>query len=260
MGLIVERRGRTGAPPLLLVHGWAMHAGIFAPLLARLEDDFDLHLVDLPGHGRSRGSAASLDPERCAELLLAEAPDDALWLGWSMGGLTALAAALAQPRRVRGLVMLCATPRFVRGADWRHGVSPEIFQDFGQGLATDFHGTLERFLALEAFGAEHMKDALRALRAEVFAQGEPAAAALAEGLRVLETCDLRARLPALAVPSLWLSGRRDRLVDPRAMAAAAALVPDANSVRLEHAGHAPFLTHAGEVADHLVDFARALHA
>ena len=40
-------------PPLVLIHGWAMHAGIFAPLTARLAEHFEVFLVDLPGHGRS---------------------------------------------------------------------------------------------------------------------------------------------------------------------------------------------------------------
>ena len=50
------------------------------------------------------------------------------------------------------------------------------------------------------------------------------------------------------MPTLWLAGRRDRLVDPRAMQAAAEQVPQARVVVVEHAGHAPFLTHADQVA------------
>ena len=48
---------RGSGPPLVMLHGWAMHGGIFAPLAARLERHFQLHLVDLPGHGRSGDSA-----------------------------------------------------------------------------------------------------------------------------------------------------------------------------------------------------------
>ena len=77
---------------------------------------------------------------------------------------------------------------------------------------------------------------------------------LADGLELLETADLRDVLPALQVPSLWIAGRRDRLVDPRAMAAAADLAPSARLEVVEHAGHAPFLTHAGQVADELSRF------
>ncbi|OWY84390.1 pimeloyl-[acyl-carrier protein] methyl ester esterase, partial [Raoultella ornithinolytica] len=36
-------------PDLVLIHGWALQGGVFAPLVQRLADQFTLHLVDLPG-------------------------------------------------------------------------------------------------------------------------------------------------------------------------------------------------------------------
>ena len=42
-----------------LIHGWAMHGGIFAPLVDALAAHWRLHLVDLPGHGRSRDAWTS---------------------------------------------------------------------------------------------------------------------------------------------------------------------------------------------------------
>jgi pimeloyl-[acyl-carrier protein] methyl ester esterase len=62
------------------------------------------------------------------------------------------------------------------------------------------------------------------------------------------------------VPSLWIAGRRDRLVDPRAMREAADAAPDAAFAVVEHGGHAPFLTHADEVAALLDGFLQGLPA
>lgn len=253
-GLHVEVAG--SGPPLVLLHGWAMHGGVFAPLAARLRDTHTLHVVDLPGHGGSRDCTVPLALDACA-CAIADAVPVAPWLGWSLGGLVALQAAHAWPDRVPALLMTCASPRFVRGEpgnDWRHGVSAEIFRDFATGLRDDYRGTLDRFIALEAFGSDHARDEIRALRAEVLARGEPDPAVLADGLELLERADLRPLLPELAVPSLWLAGRRDRLVDPRAMQAAAALAPNASMHVVEHAGHAPFLTHADAVAAHVRTF------
>ena len=244
-GLHVEVTGR--GPPLVLLHGWAMHGGVFAPLVERLRARHRLHIVDLPGHGLSRAGALPLQLEACVDAIASAVPH-APWCGWSLGGLVALHAAATRPGRVPALAMLCASPRFVRGDDWKHGVSAEIFRDFASGLRADYRGTLDRFIALEAFGSEHAKDELRALRKALFARGEPEAQVLAEGLELLETSDLRAALPGLTVPSLWLAGRRDRLVDPRAIRDAAALAADGEFEVIEHAGHAPFLTHADEVA------------
>jgi pimeloyl-[acyl-carrier protein] methyl ester esterase len=269
-GLHVQVAG--DGPPLVLLHGWAMHGGVFASLVERLRERHTLYVVDLPGHGLSRDSAVPLELDATVDAILAQVPD-ASWCAWSLGGLFALHAALREPARIPALIMICASPRFVRGeglsgqnasgqsasseraadgnaadAPWRYGVSPEIFQSFATGLREDYRATLERFVALEAFGSDHARDAVRALRNELFARGEPPAQVLARGLELLETTDLRAALPRLRVPSLWIAGRRDRLVDPRAMREAAALAPRSRFVQIEHGGHAPFLTDTEEVA------------
>lgn len=244
----------TGSgPPLVLLHGWAMHGGIFAPLVEALRAHRTLHIVDLPGHGHSLDSAVPLALDACARAITGVVPD-APWCGWSLGGLVALHAAATRTARVPALAMLCATPRFVTAADWPHGMPAQVFADFAGGLRADWRGTIDRFIALEAFGSDHMREELQMLRDTVLERGQPAPAVLADGLRVLQDSDLRQALPALAVPSLWMAGRRDRLVDPRAVRDAAAIAPGARFVQVEHAGHAPFLTHAAEVAGALLGF------
>ena len=243
---------RGNGPPLVLLHGWAMHSGLFGALLDRLAERRTLYLVDLPGHGRSRDDASPLELERCVAAIAARTPP-APWLGWSLGGLFALHAAATRPAQADALIMLCSTPCFVRADDWPHGMDVEVFRKFETDLQTDVHGTLERFLALETLGCERAVAALRSLRVEAFAHGDPAPRALADGLHLLETCDLRASLPALRVPSLWIGARRDRLVDHRAVAAAAAMTPGSRALRFD-SGHAPFLTHADALADAVFAF------
>lgn len=253
----IETRGH--GPALGLIHGWAMHSGLFGPLVDRLSKSHTLHLVDLPGHGHSNASDAALEPAPLAAELVDRVPD-AAWLGWSLGGLVALRAGLDHPDRVRALVLVASSPRFVKGDDWTHGVGPTLFGEFGLALERDFRGTLDGFLALEALGSSSAQDELRKLRAQAFERGEPAPAALQQGLQLLDSQDLRSELPRLQVPSLWIAGRRDRLVPPGAMAAAAALAPGARSIEIADAGHAPFLGAADEVAVEIDSFLQAAAA
>jgi len=249
----IERQG--DGRDLVLLHGWAMHAGIFAPLVRELAPQFRLHLVDLPGHGLSRDDPGSLDPADCARCI-ADAVPRAIWLGWSLGGLVAMRAALDRPFAVRGLVLIASSPRFVVGDDWPSGVAPSVFAEFGAGLANDYRGTIERFLALEALGSEHARVELRSLKADVFAHGEPAMAALTEGLRILDGTDYRSEIGRLAMPSLWIAGRRDRLIPPAAMRWAS---ERAHGRYVEcNSGHAPFLGHPEALAKTIAAFATEL--
>ncbi|PJK07378.1 pimeloyl-[acyl-carrier protein] methyl ester esterase [Lysobacteraceae bacterium NML08-0793] len=236
-----------GPNDLVLIHGWAMHGGVFAPLLPYLQHDFHLHLVDLPGHGHSRESTVPLTLDACVDAIAAHVPDTAIWCGWSLGGLVALHAA-ASGVPMQALAMLCATPCFVHRDDWPHGMSPTVFADFAHGLHYDWQGTLDRFLALEAFGSDHAKEELRSLRDALLARGKPALSVLADGLDILQNTDLRPALPSLQTRSTWIAGRRDRLVNPQAMQAATEIATDARFINIAQAGHAPFLTHAAEVA------------
>lgn len=122
MSLHVETRGESGAE-LVLLHGWGLASEIWEPLLPQLTEHYRLTLIDLPGLGRSP-SLALMEREQVVDALLARAPSRALWLGWSLGGSLALAAAARAPERVSGLMLLAATPCFVQRDAWPWAMAP----------------------------------------------------------------------------------------------------------------------------------------
>ena len=245
--MYIEAHG-AGAD-LVLIHGWAMHGGIFAPLVEALAAHFRVHVVDLPGHGFSR-EETHLDIAAAAARIARDTPP-AIWLGWSLGGLVALRGALDAPEQVRGLVEVASSPRFVSDADWTCGVAFDVFAQFERDLQADAKATIERFLALETLGSAHAQMQLRELGRSVFSRGQPQPQALADGLHALENTDLRDALPRLSMPGLWIAGRRDRLVHPDAMRWAATQAPRARCLEF-NSGHAPFLEFSREIADAVV--------
>lgn len=244
-------------PALVLIHGWALHGGVFAPLVERLSAQFELHLVDLPGHGNSRDDATPLRLPFVVSAIAGATPP-AVWCGWSLGGLFALHAAATRPQ-VQGLVMLASSPRFVRDDSWPHAVPAPVFAQFARDLADDFPATVDRFLALDLMNTDPARADLRGLRQHLLDAGAPDPRVLEEGARLLQSADLRAVLPSLRTPSLWLPGHRDRLVPPAAAHAAAASCPadSASAQTIAHGGHAPFLGQADEVAAQLKHFITA---
>ena len=110
--LDVERSGREGAPPLLLIMGMsgtALHWG--EPFLEALRRDFDVIAFDHRGVGASTRLDGALSiagmAEDAAALLEALGISSAHVVGISMGGMIAQELALAHPERVRTLTLGC---------------------------------------------------------------------------------------------------------------------------------------------------------
>lgn len=250
--LFTETAGQ--GPDLFMVHGWALHAGIFDGLVGELARGWRVTRVDMPGHGRSRELPMPATLRELAASVMSAAPEQAVWLGWSLGGMAALRAALDYPARVRALALVSASPRFVTAEDWPQAVAPEKLAEFTRDLERDYHGTVQRFLALQVRGDLHAGDTLRQMRATLFDRGEPRARDLAAGLQVLRSADLRADIPRIAAPALVMAGGYDRLTPPQAGAWLAGRIRGAGFKLFAKAAHAPFLSHREEFMGALREF------
>lgn len=230
------RRTRGRGPDLLLLHGWGFHSEVWAQCQAALAKRYRVTVIDLPGHGRSIGAEPD-DLQGWVERLCHDLPA-AVWVGWSLGGLVALAAAQRATSKVRGVIAVASSPRFVCAPDWPHALAPEVLDAFADELERDYRKTLTRFLALQLRGDDAGHAELRRLRELMFAR-PPSPEGLRAGLRILRETDLRMDRPAPVCPVRYILGERDALV-PVEVAADLGTAPV--SV-IEGAGHAPFVSH-----------------
>jgi pimeloyl-[acyl-carrier protein] methyl ester esterase len=256
--LYIETQGQ--GPDLVLLHGWGLHGGVWDTLMPRLTPHLRVTRVDLPGHGRSRHVPMPASLTELTLQVMAGIAPGAVLLGWSLGGLVALEAALEMPQRLRGLILANTTPRFITAADWSDGMPLETLQEFADGLAADYQETLRRFLSLQVRGDESARAWLRELRESLFAHGEPDTASLATGLDLLRDSDLRSKLGQVSVPTLVLAGGYDRLTPPGVSEFMAQQIPDARLEIFPKSAHAPFISHADGFAAALLGFVGSLHA
>lgn len=255
MSLRVERHGR-GGPPLVLVHGWAFHGGVWAPLVPELARHFSVYLADLPGHGGSRQPVPGETAAQAACDLLSFVPPSAYWVGWSLGGLVALSAALQASPDLSGITLVASTPRFVAAPDWPHGIPETVLSGFAQDLARDLPGTLGRFVALQTRGSARGAQAARALSRTLREGPAPRPEGLQRGLAWLRDTDLRAELGRISCPVRVLLGERDTLVPPACLTGILALRPDWRGSVAAGAGHAPFLADPQGFARSLAEMVR----
>lgn len=230
--------------PVVLLHGWALHAGLFTPLLPAFARAHRVLAADLPGHGHSTAPATwTLDAVVDALAHTFDAEGELDVLGWSLGGLVALAWARAQPGRVRRLVLVGTSPRFVAGDGWPHAMAPVTLQRFADELRVAYRPTLQRFLTLQVQGSDDGKATLAALRHALHARGTPDPSVLSDALEVLGGADLRDAIPGIGQRTLVVAGDRDTLAPLGASRWLAAALPRATLVEIPGAAHAPFLSH-----------------
>ncbi len=241
-------RGRE----LLLLHGWGMNSAIWGAFADSLAQQYRVTLVDLPGHGESGYDPEQESLDGWVAQLLAVAPEQAVWVGWSLGATLAQRAAVVAPQRLSGLVVIAGSPKFSRGSGWDQAVTAELLQQFARDLEQNRQQTLSRFLALQLKGDSEARSLLRSLRQQLVAWPDPTAAALAVGLQLLLSVDLRPQLQAIECPLLWLLGERDTLVPAAIEKGLQQLLPSHGIVNIVvGAAHAPFLSHPAQCLEQI---------
>ena len=229
---------------LVLIHGWGMNGAVWQPIVEKLSSQYRVHTVDLSGYGHS-ANLGSADFDKMVAQVLAQAPEKAAWLGWSLGGLIATQAALTAPERVSRLITVASSPRFSAEKGWR-GIKPAVLSQFTEQLKEDFTLTVERFMALQAMGSPNAKQDIKQVKQAVFSRPAPNQDALATGLSILADIDLREVLSQLSMPVCRMYGRLDGLVPIKVALDMDALVPHSTKVVFEQASHAPFISHSDE--------------
>jgi len=263
MNLHVDTLG--AGEPLLFIHGWGMHGGMWGGVLEELATKYRVLAVDLPGHGYSRmqdaglriqGNAPDLSLDAIVDQLAARFLDigPLTVCGWSLGGQVALRWAMRYPEQVSRLVLVSSTPCFVQRDGWSCAMAAQTLTAFSAALQQNYLQTLRRFLSLQLRGSEQERELLAVLRSNLLGRGEPDLAALQAGLAILRDCDLRDVLAEVRQPALVIAGERDTLTPLPASQYLVEQLPDARLVAIKGAAHAPFLSHPDEFVAQLVDF------
>lgn len=241
----------------VFVHGWAMNSAVWSQCQALLPDWIDAIFIDLPGHGSMAGvEADNLDDYVQALMPLAHRP--VMWVGWSLGALAVMRLAQIYPERVAAMVLVAATPCFVKRTDWQTAVDQQTFIEFAQALEENQVKTLTRFLSLQVKGLPQARTTVKQLQGAMEARGSATTLALKNGLTMLVENDYRDLLSAIECPVSWYLGGRDTLV-PVAIADVIRQQYMHHEVTVDvKAGHIPFLSDPAAFIDVLLTRAASL--
>ncbi len=245
-----EVRGQ--GKPVVMLHGWGMHSGIWGTFAEQLAAQHELHLIDLPGYGHAAKSDSDHSLSAYRQQLkayLQQLNRPVTLLGWSMGGLISLDLIQHEQKQVEKLILIASTPCFTRKPDWHSAMAESVFDQFAEALIMDQQKTLQRFLALQTRGSDMSKDELRQLQQCLRQRGEASAEALQAGLMILKQTDLRQGQQS-ELPLLLVAGEKDTLIPLTAMEAYRPLFSSMQQVVIRGAGHAPFVSQPQICAEH----------
>jgi len=221
--------------PLVFIHGWGQSKQVWHQQRVRFPD---ATFLNLPGHGGEDDCTDWL--ERLASNLPKE---PCILVGWSLGGMLSMQLALAYPEYIKALVLVSSTPCFAKKENWFHGCNGEVLQDFQQGIEQQAGKTMSRFFALMFHGEILARSRFNAIAREAVDRNHPSSThGMQEGLRLLETLDLREKISKITQPTLLMHGEQDAIIPVQASDFLAKEIPHSTLHRFEKCGHAPFLT------------------
>lgn len=266
--------GTTGPPTIVLAHGYGLSSRFWHYQTRDLPPSFRVVAYDQRGHGSSARAAsgdytpealgADLDAVICATV---PAGERCVVVGHSMGGMSILAYAEARGAALRERVagaVICnsAASRLIAGSAWSTGVAAlgAIEERIGlralaRGVGRGSGGGVDGGTRAGVRTNDLTFLLTRAL--SMHADAHPAHVAFVEQLLIdvptdikatlattLGTLDLSAALRSMDVPTLVITGERDRLTPVAQSEGLVAALPDARLLVVDSVGHhAPLEAH-----------------
>lgn len=227
-------------PTLVLLHGWAVHSAIWHAVEEELSAHFKLHPIELPGYGERQSENGDLDLDQLADDVLSQAPPQAHWMGWSLGSIVAMSAALHQSDQITSLTLVSPTPLFMQIDGWPHGITLPALENLQGRFQSDYSTALKRFLLMQAGTDQVARTNAKATWQRLTESPAPTKATLDAGLEILKNTDLRGKVGGISVPTRIITCQEDRVIPAAAGQALHEIIPQSTLLELP-SGHAPMI-------------------
>ena len=245
---------------MVFAHGFGCDQHMWRYVAPAFEDDFEVVLFDVVGHGGSDVSA--YDPERYCDLqgyaddLVALCDElglrDAVLVGHSVSAMTGVLAAVARPELFSRLVLVSPSPRYIDDDGYRGGFAPDDLEELLDSLDSNYLGW-SGAMAPAIMGNVDRPE-LAAELTESFCRTDPEIAR--RFARIAFTSDNREDLARVTAPTLVLQCRDDVLAPLEVGRYVHEAIEGSTLVVLDATGHCPNLSAPEETTAAIAQFVR----
>ncbi len=244
---------------LVFWHGWGLGPGVWNDLVEQLRpllsDKYELVVQPQPAYTPERRPVIHYSASELLKDLMRDLPTPVTICGWSLGAMLAMLAASLFPERVDKLILIGATPQFMKRTDWSDGVPLNMIDKLGSSLRVDPSSTIRRFITIFNQNDIHAREIARKLT-DITSAPAPS---LESGLDLLKHTDLRPIVQNISQPTLLLHGAKDPLMPLSAAQWLQKNMKQAQLAVLPNASHAPFLSDTQSSTQIISDFLNASH-
>lgn len=213
----------------------------------------ELVIQPMPGYTPEQIPTIYYSATQLLDDLMKELSGPVILCGWSLGAMLAMLAATRFPDRVQKLILIGATPNFMKRNDWPSGVPLNMIDKLGSGIRVDPVSALRRFITIFNQNDTNAREVARKLTDVSSAP----TASLEAGLDLLKHTDLRPIVHDIQQPTLLLHGAHDTLMPLSAAEWLQKHIQKSVLSVLPGASHAPFLSDTPACAEIIVDFLNA---
>lgn len=223
-----DEAGAGDSTPIVFLHGVGSDKSVWRPQLDHFKSDRRAIAFDYPGYGDSDGVPEGTTRDDYAAIILAAMTElkirRAHVCGLSLGGVVAIAMFAAWPKRIASLILADTFAEHPEGQSiYERSIAAS------EDLRALAEGRVDVLLAQPA------DPAVRSEVIETMARIDPEAYRV--GAKAVWLAQQRERAAAIRLPTLVLCGSEDRVTPPALSTALARMVPGAQYVAVEHAGH-----------------------
>ncbi len=239
--------------PVILIHGWAMHSGVWADFAEGFTEGYLTVAVDLRGHGKSVSMDGPYNFAKFAEdissMICKLKLKDVTLIGWSMGVSIILKMFVRSLPFVDSLVLISGNPSLVSRQGYDRGIPGVTVKRLCRQIERDYTRGLQSFYDL-LFTSEELDVLQKTSKYSLVVDKNclPLKNAALESLKCLQTEDLRPSLDNICVPTLIIHGSEDKICNPEASHYMHERIGSAKLFFLEQTGHLPFITRKHEVS------------